>query len=82
MQAQVTSRDEVTIKVNRDELALIDYALDVFQAHAYKSVNLPSSDAVRASELEQLLFKVYCQLSDEQAGIEADKNTAWTESFA
>jgi hypothetical protein len=68
MQATITSRDEVTIKVNRAELALFDYAVGLFQSKAsLQTLNFCDEDADRANELEKQLFAVYCQLCDDQA---------------
>ena len=66
MQVQITSRDAVTIKVNRAELAILDYGVGLFQTKASLCETYSAEDEERANELEKQLFATYCQLSDDQ----------------
>lgn len=60
MQVQVNSESNtVTLTLSKHELAVVDYAVDYWQARAsVKNVD----DATLASQIEQALFKAYCVL--------------------
>jgi hypothetical protein len=68
MQTSVTSRDEITVKVNANELALINYALSYFGFNA-STKNFPAGDLEDAKLLGDQLFHVYTVVADDQAEV-------------
>jgi hypothetical protein len=64
MQANITSRDEITVRVNANELALINYALSYFGYNA-STANFPAGDLEDAKQLGEDLFNVYKVVIDD-----------------
>ena len=63
MQVTINSDNTVTMTVNRNEMAVIDYGLGYFAAQQPSA--LPLSDIELANALEQQLFTEYCKLVDQ-----------------
>lgn len=63
MQATLNSDNTVTITVNRNELAVLDYGLGQFVGNAGAGDNW--DDILLANGLEQQLWAQYCALVDQ-----------------
>jgi hypothetical protein len=68
MQTKVTSRNEITVTVNANELALISYALSFFGFNA-TTKNFPAGDLDDAKVLGDKLFNAYAVVVDDQAEV-------------
>jgi hypothetical protein len=65
MQTSVTSRDEITVKVNANELALISYALSYFGFNA-STKDFQAGNLKDAKQLGDQLFHAYTVVTDDQ----------------